>query len=338
LPTNVSIGSSVATHTIVASKNVNSNKNNAMWGTTTGPAPLNMMPTIAQVAASFPGNSWPMTSNVVVGNNGSVPANNNPSGADNSDKSDEILRANNAVLEAKKSLARNFLKSQREAQRGGQQPPQQPPAQVTSSVQVQQQQQVAKPNPFSALAMVGQVQLMQQPPTVTSGIGTNWMGQLQQQQQEPLVKPSCPIPAKTMSFPANCNATNTPAQANAFLGTFPSNTPIIVNNNHIASLSSSAASTANTTSTNFLMAPNSSSNNAMVFNNNGNGNGAYDSHPQGMAATPEIPFNDMLSNLLSTALPPSDELFDDDLSVGNISDFGLATALQVADDGMLLPE
>jgi len=181
--------------------------------------------------------------------------------------------------------------------------------------------------------MVGQVQLMQQPPTITSGISNNWMGQLQQQQQEPFVKPSCPIPAKTIAFPANCHATNTPAQANTFLSTFPSNAPIMVSNNHIASLSSSAA---NTTSTNFLMAPNSSSNNAMVFNNNGNG--VYDSHPQGMAATPEIPFNDMLSNLLSTALPPSEELFDDDLSVGNISDFGLATALQFADDGMLLPE
>eukprot|EP00580_Thalassiosira_gravida_P019275 CAMPEP_0201662192 /NCGR_PEP_ID=MMETSP0494-20130426/4356_1 /ASSEMBLY_ACC=CAM_ASM_000839 /TAXON_ID=420259 /ORGANISM="Thalassiosira gravida, Strain GMp14c1" /LENGTH=724 /DNA_ID=CAMNT_0048140501 /DNA_START=275 /DNA_END=2449 /DNA_ORIENTATION=- len=328
LPTNVSIGSSVATHTIVASmKNVNSNKNNAMWGTTTAPAPLNMMPTIAQVAASFPGNSWPMPSNIVVGNNGSAPADSNPSGAGNSDMGDEILRANNAVLEAKKSLARNFLKSQREAQRGGQQAQQQVPIPAPN--------RSTKPNPFSALTMVGQVQLMQQPQTITSGIGNNWMGQLQQQQQEPLVKPSCPFPAKTIAFPTNCNATNIPAQANTFLGTFPSNLPIIVNNNHIASLSSSAA---NTTSTNFLMAPNSSSNDAMVFSNNGIGNGAYDSQSQGMAATPEIPFNDMLSNLLSTALPPSEELFDDDLSVGNISDFGLATALQFADDGMLLPE
>ncbi len=59
-------------------------------------------------------------------------------------------------------------------------------------------------------------------------------------------------------------------------------------------------------------------------------------------------FNDMLSHLLGTALPSSDELFDDDMSVGDLSDFcdamdgeGAAAMmggpLQVADDGMLLP-
>ncbi|KAL3817198.1 hypothetical protein ACHAXA_007741 [Cyclostephanos tholiformis] len=59
-------------------------------------------------------------------------------------------------------------------------------------------------------------------------------------------------------------------------------------------------------------------------------------------------FNDFLSHLLGTTLPPSDELFDDDMSAGNLSDFGvemdeegaasmIGGPLQVADDGMLLP-
>ena len=56
----------------------------------------------------------------------------------------------------------------------------------------------------------------------------------------------------------------------------------------------------------------------------------------------------MLSHLLGTALPSSDELFDDDMSAGDLSDFSdamdgegaaamMGGPLQVADDGMLLP-
>ena len=59
-------------------------------------------------------------------------------------------------------------------------------------------------------------------------------------------------------------------------------------------------------------------------------------------------FNDLLSHLLGTTLPPSDELFDDDMSAGNLSDFGdhmvgegtaamIGGPLLIADDGMLLP-
>ena len=61
--------------------------------------------------------------------------------------------------------------------------------------------------------------------------------------------------------------------------------------------------------------------------------GNFESHPQGMHASI---YSDMLANLLSTALPPSEELFDDDMSAGNISDFEEGM-MQVADDGMLLP-
>jgi hypothetical protein len=59
-------------------------------------------------------------------------------------------------------------------------------------------------------------------------------------------------------------------------------------------------------------------------------------------------FNDLLSHLLGTTLPPSDELFDDDMSAGNLFDFGddmagegtaamIGGPLLIADDGMLLP-
>lgn len=61
------------------------------------------------------------------------------------------------------------------------------------------------------------------------------------------------------------------------------------------------------------------------------GNGMPPNAPQ-----TQVQFNELLSNLLSTNLPPSDELFDDEMSAGNFSDFGEG-ALQVADDGMLLP-
>lgn len=57
----------------------------------------------------------------------------------------------------------------------------------------------------------------------------------------------------------------------------------------------------------------------------------------GLSKTPPVQMSDLFSNLLSTSLPPSNELFDDDMSAGNISDWG-AEPYQVADDGMLLPE
>ena len=71
-------------------------------------------------------------------------------------------------------------------------------------------------------------------------------------------------------------------------------------------------------------------------------------HPSETMQHSHQDFNDLLSHLLGTALPPSDELFDDDMSAGDLTDVcdtvdsvGAAAMmdgpLQVADDGMLLP-
>ena len=102
------------------------------------------------------------------------------------------------------------------------------------------------------------------------------------------------------------------------------------NLNYLMAPSTSTTTMANTTTTTFQV--------PTALQSTGG-----ESHPLGMMDTPPMQdYNDMLSNLLSTALPPSDELFDDDMSAGNISDFdqvlGGGAPLQVADDGgMLLP-
>lgn len=72
--------------------------------------------------------------------------------------------------------------------------------------------------------------------------------------------------------------------------------------------------------------------------------GPLDESETSSSSPPNQDFSDMISNLLSTSLPPSDELFDDDMSAGDISDFGdgldaempVGGPLQVADDGMFM--
>ena len=60
--------------------------------------------------------------------------------------------------------------------------------------------------------------------------------------------------------------------------------------------------------------------------------------PEERAASP-IEFDDIFSKLLSTTLPPSDELFGDEMSTGSlVEDYMFdEVGLQVIDDGMLLP-
>lgn len=363
IPSNVSVGSNVGglsaaypmsmnnLHSNKVMNNLHSNKvmniihsnKNASWCTNsiqgTAPVPLNM-PLMAQVTAAIPGNSWPVPTSKNVGNNtvltNTLMAPSFITTADmlhsGSTKNDtmSMLRANNAVLEAKKSLARNFLKSQQEQQQ------QQNPPSVQRSNAVIQHQHMAMPapnlfpNPFAAATMNDGITFRRlptttQPSTVLTS-NENWI--MGQQQQQAAITPPL-LPAKTIAFlPTNFTAAN--PQANIF--PFPT---VVVNSNTNNGSSSSLPSPAaviTNTSTNYLMAPSP----AMPLPTTTNNYYTYESHPQGMADTAEFQFNELLSNLLSTALPPSEELFDDDMSAGNISDFG-ATALQVADDGMLLP-
>eukprot|EP00578_Thalassiosira_sp_NH16_P024250 CAMPEP_0181102828 /NCGR_PEP_ID=MMETSP1071-20121207/14529_1 /TAXON_ID=35127 /ORGANISM="Thalassiosira sp., Strain NH16" /LENGTH=400 /DNA_ID=CAMNT_0023185839 /DNA_START=114 /DNA_END=1316 /DNA_ORIENTATION=- len=185
-----------------------------------------------------------------------------------------------------------------------------------------------------------------------------------------VVKPTFPT---SISFPAGLAASNAAPQAvtNAgFLGTFPISKTPLVGNNH-----GSAAFDALESSTNYLMSPtpaNNSASGGRIAHNGGAGQmipmmppmaplpaavAASHGHSHGtpFAAAETTPppdvvesdFNSMLSNLLSTALPPSDELFDDNMGAGNISDCFddescsadslVGAPLQVADDGMLLP-
>jgi len=443
IPSSVSIGSSMVQRSNSTYSNMtgsttmssNNDKANASWGTggakvvsTQGglpamPAPLNM-PIMAQVATTLPmGNAWPlasqmdfMTPNLNGAINPMFAANGLPAAADalknsannTSSSSSEMARANNVVLEAKKSLAANFLKSQREQQQKDamdmgrertstesavdmarklqrQLQSESAAAPSTGNVVVQSHQPALSampmpnrfPNPFAAATMNDGItsfhglpntappqQQQQQTLIIPSGSDNNnnlmnWTGQPQQQQQQqkqegailkpslPIVKPmfsaetnnSCPISSFSTSAPASQGTA-----ANSLFGSFPGKGPIVVNGGTGANaFTSSSPEGVN----NPLMGPSPSSmvhNHytsaaTMVGNNNSsniNGDFSAESHLPGLNDSPEAQFNELLSNLLSTALPPSEELFDDDMSAGNISDFG-ATALQVADDGMLLP-
>jgi len=360
IPSNVSVGSNVGSgssaaytmsmnnlHSHKAMNTIHSNKN-ASWCTNSsqGAAPVPLtMPLMAQVTAAIPGNSWPVPTSKNVGNNSGLTntlmapsfittADMLHSGSTKNDTM-SMVRANNAVVEAKKSLARNFLKSQQEQQKQQQQNP----TSVQRSNAVVQQQHMAMPapnlfpNPFAAATMNDGITFRRLPtttqPSTALTSNENWI--MGQQHQQAAIKPPL-LPAKTIAFlPTNFTAAN--PQAN----TFPFPTVVVnsnTNNGSSSSLPSPAAVVTNT-STNYLMAPTPAMPLPTTTNNHHNYY-TYESHPQGMAGTPEFQFNELLSNLLSTALPPSDELFDDDMSAGNISDFG-ATALQVADDGMLLP-
>lgn len=154
---------------------------------------------------------------------------------------------------------------------------------------------------------------------------------------------------------------------------FPSKIPTSssINNGTVIGPAPGTADTAMNASTNYPMAPTSTTANIINTNMFGNaftsgsgmmptandiGQSITNNHQQpqvvltgapgiglgglggngGLSKTPPVQFGDLFSNLLSTALPPSEELFDDDLSAGNISDWSVG-ALKVADDGMLLP-
>ena len=220
---------------------------------------------------------------------------------DNEDMSDmSMMRNNAAVLEARKSLEQNFLKNQQE--RVGETP--------RNNVVVRHPMMVMPNHSLPSVFAPGMTKVFDK-------TGKNWMEQVD------LVMKSSP-PTITDTAPSSSGYTAGP-QAEAFLGSFPSKAPFLVESN---SGSSATSSTISNTPPNSMMAP--YRNDAQMPNS-----GNFESHPQGMYASPPI-YSDMLANLLSTALPPSEELFDDDMSAGNISDFEEGM-MQVADDGMLLP-
>lgn len=193
------------------------------------------------------------------------------------------------------------------------------------------------------------------PPTTTAINGT--MGGNSTGQSAAIVKPG---------FQANHHASPAAFFSGdvAFLGSLPINgaPPPVVSNDFCAPGAAAAThlpppTTTPSFSASFAMTPSQSNPLPPTPNKNVTFAAMYDyveRHPRDGQAAESTQnhsaqdFNDMLSHLLGTALPSSDELFDDDMSAGDLSDFcdamdgeGAAAMmggpLQVADDGMLMP-
>ena len=251
-------------------------------------------------------------------------------------------------------------------QQQAQQPP--PGSMLTSNVQQSQQLIKLLQNHASALQMNdnGKVlwhqfniqQQQQQPAFAPAPNNPNCMnmGQVEKFSFPPQANNTDTImPAFSPNFAAKNNS-DPQAVDNNFFGNFPSKSPDLLLNNSSHNnfgIDVDAANAANTMSTNCLMTASSdppiANQNMMqqaptrtTFPTTTNTTSNV-SPPQGMMNTPppnqiQQQLDDLLNNLLSTALPPSDELFDDDMSAGDVSEFGdlVGEGLQVSDDGGML--
>ena len=235
-----------------------------------------------------------------------------------------------------------------------------PVSMLTSNVQQSQQLIKLLRNHASALQMndngkvlwqqfdIQQQQQEQQPAFAPAPSNPNWMNMGQVEKFSfPQANNTDTVSAFAPNFATKNNNSDSQAVDNNFFGNFPSKSPDLLNN---FEMDVDAANAANTMSTNYLMTASSDPQNMMmqqapakttfpIMTNTTNNN---ESHPQGMMDTPpnqiQQQLDDLLNNLLSTALPPSDELFDDDMSAGDVSEFDdlVGEALQVSDDGGML--
>ena len=268
------------------------------------------------------------------------------------------------IQQAEQSLPSQHQPPPQEQHSGPSYPQQQQQAQLPLPVSmltsnVQQSQQLIKllRNHASALQMNDNgkvlwqqfdIQQQQQPAFAPAPSNPNWMNMGQVEKFSfPQANNTDTVSAFAPNFATKNNNSDPQAVDNNFFGNFPSKSPDLLNN---FEMDVDAANAANTMSTNYLMTASSDPQNMLmqqaptnttlpIIKNTTNNN---ESHPQGMMDTPpnqiQQQLDDLLNNLLSTALPPSDELFDDDMSAGDVSEFDdlVGEALQVSDDGGML--
>eukprot|EP00571_Detonula_confervacea_P004421 CAMPEP_0172323730 /NCGR_PEP_ID=MMETSP1058-20130122/49450_1 /TAXON_ID=83371 /ORGANISM="Detonula confervacea, Strain CCMP 353" /LENGTH=628 /DNA_ID=CAMNT_0013039807 /DNA_START=16 /DNA_END=1902 /DNA_ORIENTATION=+ len=334
--------------------------NSASWctknqhqGTSTTTVPLNM-PLVTQAA---PGSAPWLNAATAVPSNTVVPGTSIPrspsSSADTNKKYMSILHANNNILEAKKLLEMNFLKSQLEQQASQravvepscpiqpqtnsvqrsnvvvQQQQQQSSGQRSNDVvqqqqhqqQLQQQQQVQQqqlnmPNQYPSIHPFATMMDGNVISTFIPNLPATAMNQLQQPPITGINHGWMGVnTSTTSSFPANNFVNGTPQDAR-FLGLgFPSKAPLLVSNNINHQLGT-LPSTNTSSCTNYLMTPAPATQimPQMTTFPMTNSINNNESHPQALIDTPPIQdFNDALSNLLSTSLPSPEELFNDDI-------------------------